>query len=645
MLSTTRLDKTSSIRGEEVKFLMNQLMKNCGSGGYSKVDLNSKFYELSFNAMTMMMMGKRFYGESVEDIEEAKIFQNLMREHFELVKKADPADLFPVLQCVDLFGTQKKMIANAENMDKFLQKLVDEHRTISVSTKMKALIHNLLGDLDTVKHVIESIVEPLIRRIVKEELESVKERILTSMNQKEAEGNTEEKQQEGMGARNSGNKIHCSEPRRMQLRFLDKLPLLLETGCHIKGENCSSARIGLFDDKEQVVTSGPEASAKVEIFVLRVDPDKDEEHEWTQEEFNLKIVKAILTGNAFLNLKEGIGSLDEISFAHRAIWMKKSEFRLGARIVDNFNGTKVRVAKSECFFLKDFRNKRDEKHRPPSLNDEVWRLDNIGRSGPIVKRLSKENIKTVQDFLEKFVMDRQGLRDILGNGIPDMKLEGTLQHALSCKQLDKRFIYPPPSSQQKTRVVFDAVGQVVAKVSGCHCIPIDNLSETEKADAQKLVVSAFEHRGQIVPYDDNSPPNLTWMESPSSPNVGTPHMIAGYDCTQPSTSQGIVSLNNSIGTSQTIGIGDMELTYGTLEFRCEHSQATCQVPNDQMLDFMSMCQDIGKHFNQFLDESLAVAIDKAQRKWLKLSVVLRFSLRKRIEVEDLDHERKKQRLH
>ncbi|CAL5374830.1 unnamed protein product [Camellia sinensis] len=512
----------------------------------------------------------------------------------------------------------------------------------TMSTMLSALQK---GDLDTVKHVIESIVEPLIRRIVKEELESVKERILTSMNQKEAEGNTEEKQKEGMGARNSGNKIHCSEPRRMQLRFLDKLPSLLETGCHIKGENCSSARIGLFDDKEQVVTSGPEASAKVEIFVLRVDPDKDEEHEWTQEEFNLKIVKAILTGNAFLNLKEGIGSLDEISFAHRAIWMKKSEFRLGARIVDNFNGTKVRVAKSERFFLKDFRNKRDEKHRPPSLNDEVWRLDNIGRSGPIVKRLSKENIKTVQDFLEKFVMDRQGLRDILGNGIPDMKLEGTLQHALSCKQLDKRFIYPPPSSQQKTRVVFDAVGQVVAKVSGCRCIPIDNLSETEKADAQKLVVSAFEHRGQIVPYDDNSPPNLTWMESPSSPNVGTPHMIAGYDCTQPSTSQGIVSLNNSIGTSQTIGIGDMELTYGTLEFRCEHSQATCQVPNDQMLDFMSMCQDIGKHFNQFLDESLAVAIDKAQRKWLKLSVVLRFSLRKRIEVEDLDHERKKQRLH
>ncbi|KAI8018402.1 Calmodulin-binding protein 60 A [Camellia lanceoleosa] len=126
---------------------------------------------------------------------------------------------------------------------------------------------------------------------------------------------------------------------------------------------------------------------------------------------------------------------------------------------------------------------------------------------------------------------------ILGSGIPDMKLEFTLQHAFTCKQLDKRFIYPPPSSQQKNSHSFQCCWTSCAKVSGCHCIPIDNLSETEKADAQKLVVAAFEHQGQIVPYDDKSPSNSTWMESPSSPNVGTPLMIAGYDCTQPSTSQ------------------------------------------------------------------------------------------------------------
>ncbi|KAF5942404.1 hypothetical protein HYC85_020046 [Camellia sinensis] len=47
IFSTAQLERTSGIRGEEVKFFANQLMKkNCG-GGYSNVDLKSKFFELS----------------------------------------------------------------------------------------------------------------------------------------------------------------------------------------------------------------------------------------------------------------------------------------------------------------------------------------------------------------------------------------------------------------------------------------------------------------------------------------------------------------------------------------------------------------------------------------------------------------------
>ncbi|KAI7981268.1 Cytochrome P450 81Q32 [Camellia lanceoleosa] len=147
--STACLERTSNIREGEVKFLMNKLMKNCNTNGYSKVDLKSKFHELSFNAMTMMIIGKRFYGENVEDVEEANLFQNLMKEHFELGKTSNPADLFPMLQCVDLFGMEKKMVAIAEKMDKFLQKLIDERRRISASTKTKSLIDNLLSLQET----------------------------------------------------------------------------------------------------------------------------------------------------------------------------------------------------------------------------------------------------------------------------------------------------------------------------------------------------------------------------------------------------------------------------------------------------------------------------------------------------------------
>ncbi|KAI8003326.1 Cytochrome P450 81Q32 [Camellia lanceoleosa] len=149
IFSNTRLERTSGIRGEEVKFWVNQLKKNCGDGGYSKVNLKSKFFELSFNVITMMIMGKRFYGEGVEDVEEAKLFQNLMREHFELANTSNPADIFPVLRWVDFFGMEKKFVANAENMDKFLQDLVDKRRRISASTKTKTLIDNLLSLQET----------------------------------------------------------------------------------------------------------------------------------------------------------------------------------------------------------------------------------------------------------------------------------------------------------------------------------------------------------------------------------------------------------------------------------------------------------------------------------------------------------------
>ena len=52
-----------------------------------------------------------------------------------------------------------------------------------------------------------------------------------------------------------------------------------------------------------------------------------------------------------------------------------------------------------------------EKHDLPSLSDEVWRLRRIDRSGSRVKCLHKESIKTVQDFLKKCYLDREGLQD------------------------------------------------------------------------------------------------------------------------------------------------------------------------------------------------------------------------------------------
>jgi hypothetical protein len=53
-----------------------------------------------------------------------------------------------------------------------------------------------------------------------------------------------------------------------------------------------------------------------------------------------------------------------------------------------------------------------KKHYPPSLTDNVWRLKNIGKEGPIDKRLESEGIKNVLDFLKLNTIDPEKLRKV-----------------------------------------------------------------------------------------------------------------------------------------------------------------------------------------------------------------------------------------
>ncbi|KAA8542634.1 hypothetical protein F0562_023867 [Nyssa sinensis] len=200
--------------------------------------------------------------------------------------------------------------------------------------------------INTVRQVIGPVLKPLISEVVKTEIESALEKILTSMK------------------RNSGNEMHPSELRSLQLQFSKKLSLPILTGMKIKGEGGTSIQVALVDGiTGQGVNFGPEASAKMEIVVLGGDFNADERHDWTLEEFNQKIVReregnvSLLTANVYLNLKEGIGYVDEISFTHNRKWMKRCQFRLGARVMDNLNGTRVREAMTECFFVEDRRSK------------------------------------------------------------------------------------------------------------------------------------------------------------------------------------------------------------------------------------------------------------------------------------------------
>ncbi|MBA0622040.1 hypothetical protein Godav_007610 [Gossypium davidsonii] len=347
--------------------------------------------------------------------------------------------------------------------------------------------------LQSVQHLLEPVLEPLIRRVVKEEVELALRKHLNNMK------------------RNGGKEVNSSESRSLQLQFLNNLSLPVFTGARIEAEDCSTIKVAIVDALTgQIVTSGPESSAKVEVVVLEGDFDGDEEDNWVVEEFNNNIVKEregkkpLLTGDAFLTLTEGIGLVGEISFTDNSSWTRCRRFRLGARVVDGSGGTRVREAKTESFIVRDHRGELYKKHHPPSLSDEVWRLEKIGKDGAFHKRLSRENINTVKDFLTMLCINPPRLRHILGTGMSAKMWEITVEHARTCVLDKRRHVYCPPGSQQKSGVVFNVVGQLTGLLSECQYLTTDKLSETEKIEAQNLAISAFEHWAEVISFDDEA---------------------------------------------------------------------------------------------------------------------------------------------
>ncbi|KZV34723.1 hypothetical protein F511_00625, partial [Dorcoceras hygrometricum] len=334
-------------------------------------------------------------------------------------------------------------------------------------------------NLHRLQQLSEPILEPLIRRVVKEEVDLALRKY--SINIK----------------RNCVKNTHSSESRT--LRFSNAICTPVFTGTRIEGEGCNNLAVALFDAHTgKVVSSGPESSGKVEIVVLEGDFDGDEGDNWTPEDFKNNIVreregkKSLLAGDMLVTLKDGIAPIDDISFTDNSSWTRSRKFRLGAKLSENTGGIRVKEAKSEAFVVRDHRGELYKKHHPPSLSDEVWRLEKIGKEGAFHKRLRKEKVNTVQDFLRLLFSDPTRLRSILGPGMPPKMWDAMVEHAQTCVLDKKLYLYDSSPSQQK-----------------------------DGADARELVICAYKDKENIVVFYDESSPNTFTSSSsfvPSGPS-------------------------------------------------------------------------------------------------------------------------------
>lgn len=145
------------------------------------------------------------------------------------------------------------------------------------------------------------------------------------------------------------------------------MSLPLFTGGKVEGEQGAAIHIVLIDGNTgRVVASGPESSVRLDIIVLEGDFNNEDDENWTQEEFESHVVKEregkrpLLTGELQVQLKEGVGTLGELTFTDNSSWIRSRKFRLGLKVASgSCEGMRIREAKTEAFTVKDHRGERE----------------------------------------------------------------------------------------------------------------------------------------------------------------------------------------------------------------------------------------------------------------------------------------------
>ncbi|XP_039172362.1 calmodulin-binding protein 60 D-like [Eucalyptus grandis] len=164
-------------------------------------------------------------------------------------------------------------------------------------------------------------------------------------------------------ARAIGKSTANNDVRNLQLQLRNKLSRPLFTGKKLEGEGGARISVGLIDaDTGDVITSGPEASIKLDVVVLEGDFNRDDEENWAPEEFDSYVVKEregkrpLLTGNLQVKLKAGVGELGDMIFTDNSSWNRSKSFRIGLKVASSYGGnTQIREAKTDAFSVKEHR--------------------------------------------------------------------------------------------------------------------------------------------------------------------------------------------------------------------------------------------------------------------------------------------------
>ena len=115
----------SGIRTDEVRSLVRWLSENENR----TVNVKAMLFETTTNVMMRMIAGKRYYGENMAEAEETVKFREMIADTLRLGDTTNIGDYLPILRWVGVKGKEKGLRELQRKRDRFMQSLIEEHRT------------------------------------------------------------------------------------------------------------------------------------------------------------------------------------------------------------------------------------------------------------------------------------------------------------------------------------------------------------------------------------------------------------------------------------------------------------------------------------------------------------------------------------
>ncbi|PUZ67359.1 hypothetical protein GQ55_3G428800 [Panicum hallii var. hallii] len=292
--------------------------------------------------------------------------------------------------------------------------------------------------------------------------------------------------------------VDWNQRPRYHLVFLNGLKPLY-TMTRLEADDGTAIKVAIVErlenNRTNIVRFGPLSSVRVEVVALHGNFNAKSEECWSPEEFNKHIVTCreksaqLLTGNLTLKLNGGEALLENAIFTDNSSFTSTKMFRLGLRLV-NPSGERVLEGVTKPFRVKERRVEGFEKHYPPVLDDEVWRLKKIGKTGAYHQALSDNGIESVKKFLQAYMKDEQKLVKIF-NKMPQSTWKSIIEHAMTCKFGDSLYLYEVKDSD--AGLYFDEIYQLVGVKFGDCYKPIHQLDQIEKNLVDSLKQVAYQN--------------------------------------------------------------------------------------------------------------------------------------------------------